>query len=226
VVNSSNFGQTSPVSEVGKEWSLALRTMEIYPEMRNPPASLVRKHYEIEGLSRARQLPVRFLGYALLFSEPRVYRGAQSDWVMVNLKNDPLYYSNGERLIIPAAVCKDLKLILEAGINFDAMYIAHEISKGSLKERSSIPLELVAPPPPLAIQDLERKSQRWWGGIGGFLNTFVEIFSPAVIFENALEYRDPVLFGVLIDQSWRRNDRLMGMWYYVTSWRWPQLNKS
>jgi len=224
----------APVVEVPEgQWSIVLKTLELQPTVQQflgtCPQTLIQQHQKTTALAIDKNLPIRFLGYSPIFTGTRVYRGQGCDWALMNLTSDPLFYANGEKLIIPAAAAADIKTTVKAGINFDAMFIAHEIPIGSVKPGESVPLELIAPPPPPQVKQrlekLEATAETFWQGIGSALKGLVAVGTTAAFLPAAgvlsLAIVDPVLFGVYIDHSWTFNGQPVGMWYYVTHWYWP-----
>lgn len=221
----------APVVEVSEgQWPIVLKTLQLQPTIQGfldiCPQTLVQRHYQAVNLTTEKHLPVRFLGYSPVFTGTRVYRGQGCDWALMNLTNDPLFYSNGDRLIIPSDAAEDIKTILKAGINFDAMFIAHEIPIGSVKPGESVPLELIAPPPPPQVKQrlekLDTSAGTFWQGVGSAIGSIFSIGAvTASAFVLPLAIVDPVLFGVYLDKSWLFQGQPIGMWYYVTHWYWP-----
>jgi hypothetical protein len=113
----------------------------------HPPTALVRRYEKTDALIQKNRLPVRFFGYAPLFSGSLVYPGPKSDWAIMNLPDDPFYSQHNGRLYAPRAVVTDVKKFHDAGLNFDGVFIAHEIPKGSVRRGEDVPFELIAPPP-------------------------------------------------------------------------------
>ncbi|NMC77989.1 MAG: hypothetical protein GYA59_01400 [Chloroflexi bacterium] len=221
----------APVVEVPEgQWPIVLKTLELQPTIQQflgtCPYTLIQQHQKITALATDKNLPIRFLGYSPIFTGTRVYRGQGCDWALMNLTSDPLFYANGEKLIIPAAAAADIKTTVKAGINFDAMFIAHEIPSGSVKPGESVPLELIAPPPPPQVKQrlekLDTAAGTFWQGVGSAIGSILSMgAATATTFALPLAIVDPVLFGVYLDQSWLFQGQPIGMWYYVTHWYWP-----
>lgn len=216
---------------------LALPQMGIVP--RPPLLPQTRAALELDQrfattqhLASRSGLPVPFLGYSSLFSETRLYPGNASDWVMMPLKNDPLFQEYGQRLYAPEDVRQHLGQLHTAGIEMDGLYIAHEITPGVLRPGDPVPVELLRPTPPEHIvrrsQVLERTTRQWWDFVAKTVttsvrvtNTFVQV-GAAVAVQGALGIlRDPILFGVQYHPDWQFNGRPIGQWYYLTQWDWP-----
>jgi hypothetical protein len=228
----------APVVEVTEgQWPVVLKTLEIQPYSNSLPQvtnnPLFKRFHETRTLSDGKNIPVRFLGYAPLFSGTRVYRGQGCDWAMMYLGNDPVYSFHKNKLYAPPPVITDITNIVNAGLKFDAIFIAHEIPQGSVKSGEKVPLELIAPPPSPNVQQrlqfIEDSSKGWWSFVTGAIVSALSAPSiagvAAVGATAALVARDPVLFGVQFDTNWTLNNQPIGLWYYLTHWYWPAVEK-
>lgn len=228
----------APVAEVSEgQWPVVLKTLEIQPVSSLLPQvtnnALFKRYHQTHALSDRKGIPVRFLGYAPLFSGTRVYRGQGCDWAMMYLGDDPVYGFHKNKLYAPPPVITDINNIVNAGVKFDAIFIAHEIPEGSIKSGAPVPLELIAPPPSPSVQQrlqfMESSSKGWWsfvtGAIVGALSVPTIAGVAAVGATAALVARDPVLFGVQFDNNWTVNNKPIGLWYYLTHWYWPAVEK-
>lgn len=206
-------------------WNTALKTLQINPGADfiplQCPHELLKRHNNIEIKTRENNLPVRFLGYNILPNQTCVYPGEKTDWAIMSLKRDPTYYSNGKRMIVPGAVAQQIKNIVNAGVEFDAIYVAHEIPKSSIKPGQDVPIELIAPPaPPEALRRVRKLSsaaEKFWKGIGTATVATAASFTLPLAF---LGTADPVLFGVNINEEWRMKNIPIGMWYFIARWEW------
>lgn len=126
--------------------------------MLRPPIELdLRSRAEVLAESVAQAgLPVPYLGVTPLFLGHRVYRALTCEWVLTPVAEDPLYHDR-DGYPIPRAILRHLKAIQRAGIEFDALYVAHEVERGVVREGGPIPLEAIMPPPPRAVQEVSRK---------------------------------------------------------------------
>lgn len=153
---------------------------EIQPEVYGVPTEaidyLFQRHTEIVSKVEEHHLPIQFLGYAPLFQEMRVYAGQGADWVMMNLTDDPSFKVQQNwvlgpkgRLIVPENVYKDIQSYRKTGIDFDAIFIAHEIDQGQVHSGMPVPVELLLPPIPIELKEkLDREntfSKWWWIGV-------------------------------------------------------------
>jgi len=92
--------------------------------------ALVAMAGEVAAQAAAVGVTITFLGYQPLFSGVRVYAGVHHDWVLASAADDPLI-RRGE-LAIPKAELRILRRMLDAGLDCQAVYLAHEIPKGRL----------------------------------------------------------------------------------------------
>ena len=237
-----NSSQNQVTAVVDSQWIPMMQALGICPTTNpvNPytPSALVQQHTKTQLASQNNQLQVEFLGYAPVFTGTHLFPAEKTDWVMMNLVNDPLYYTNGNRLIVPTVVKEKLDRILATGINFDAIYIAHEIPGGQVMPGEDVPLELIAPPPPPAVvkrsRELGRSSQSLWSFVQESLSKLAVVgkyatttlaLAPIAVASVPIALAatlDPILFGVNFEKTWRVDNQMVGMWYYLTHWYWPE----
>lgn len=89
-----------------------------YPKL----ASLARS---VDNVLTASPGGLEFVGVAPLFDEPRLYRGADSDWLFGPAATDPQVTAGS--FPIPDAQLRFLRELVDQGIDFPAVYIAHEL---------------------------------------------------------------------------------------------------
>jgi hypothetical protein len=94
----------------------------------SPPLTATAR--EVLARADAAGVPIRFLGFQPLFRGVRAYAGVQCDWVVAAAADDPLV-RRGE-LAIPKVELRALRRMLDAGLDCQAIYLAHEIPKGRL----------------------------------------------------------------------------------------------
>ena len=70
-------------------------------------------------------VPVKCLGVQPLFDETRLYAGETSGWVLAPAEDDAHAQSGSFR--VPRAQLADLHRLEYAGLNFPAIYVAHEV---------------------------------------------------------------------------------------------------
>ena len=201
------------------------------PDLDRPiTASLVARHTDLERRAREHQLPVRFGGYHPVFTGHQVVLlpDAPTDWVVMNITQDPVFTSSRKStrkgtLYVPDKVLAEVQRALRAGIDFDSIFIAHEVEKGSVSPHSALDLHTLMPQRPGALAQKHEFRQRtvssFWRGIGRAVSG---MFTAPVTAAAALSQPDldPVLFGVNYDSRFSHNEQAVGMWYYITHWYW------
>jgi hypothetical protein len=194
--------------------------------MARPPAdpSLFERSRALLAHGRASELPIRYLGTMPLFPNHRVYPGRERDWVLLPLAADPLI-QHPDGYPIPTRVLRDLRRIVRGGVDFDALYVAHETLPGAVREGRPIPHAAWLPPPPAAMQRLSRRlgavSGALWtlaalpvaasAAVGGLLNRGAADLGVAVGL-------DPVLLGVVVGRGRRVRSGEPAAWFYLAHW--------
>ena len=187
---------------------------------------------EIIKACMERELPCQFLGIMPLFDGHHVYQGSERDCGLMRLEEDPLYQSR-DGYPMPTQVKERLASIQDAGIDFDAIYVAHEVEKGSLVEGRPIdPLAVIPPPAP----SIRRRSKQL-GSIAAKL--FKVAAAPllawsaaslavasagavAAVGAMAAPLLDPVIFGVVVRPGSRPGPGELGCWFHLAQWRYGE----
>lgn len=180
-------------------------------------------------------VPIRHLGYALPFSSPRLFQGHQSDWVLMNVTEDPAYIYSRNRLIVPKTVLRDLKHYTSLGFDFDAVFIAHELPKGAMQVGERVPIEYILPPPPdtkvQRLAALDRITSSFMRQVyrasasaitGALLAPLLVggvVLGAATGALGAVTGLDPILVGLRLDRS-SPTPLPVASWYYLTHWIW------
>ncbi len=217
-----------PVAEPARAWRLTLATLQIRSSAGEvlvpPPSGLIQRFNETDRISTKKKLPIQFVGYRSMFRGSLVYEGRASDWAIMNLTEDPFYRDHNNWLYAPRQVISDIQRYDALGLRFDAIFIAHELPKGSVRPGSHVPFELLAPPPRAAAQRrlefLEKSSLSVWEWIAKLVGTAAKAPAVAVTALAAAIARDPILFGVQFDPTWKKDLQPIGLWYYLTHWYW------
>jgi len=211
---------------------LTLRIGSPVPDVQvPPPAGLLRRFQEVDRISKASRLPIQFLGYRPLFRGSLVYEGRTSDWAIMNLTADPFFQEHNRLLYAPRRVIRDIQKFDSLGLSFDAIFIAHELPKGSVRPGEQVPFELLAPPPPAAVERrlafLEKNSMSVWKWVERFVGAEAKVGAAASVGVAVAAIRvaaavayDPILFGVHFDRTWHVGCEPIGLWYYLTHWYW------
>ncbi len=190
-------------------------------------------HEQTMAITVRESFPVTLIGAAPALSGMRVYRGQETDWVLMNLSSDPLYTQM--RMPLPNRVKKELKAYVRAGLDFEAIYVAHEIEVGRLTLGQPLTPEMLMPPPrgfAKRAEMLSSASQGLWRiaatvglaavGTAAAMGTVAAATAGAglaPLAAAALTY-DPILFGLHLDRSVSVNGRPLALWYYLTHWNW------
>ncbi|HEU5101919.1 MAG TPA: hypothetical protein VFU22_23015 [Roseiflexaceae bacterium] len=198
--------------------------------IRRPPADpdLFTQGRTILATSRQNGLPIRYLGTMPLFDGHRVYSGDRRDWVLMPIQADPLH-DDRDGFPIPKRVLKDLRMIRRSEIDFDALYIAHEVPMGTVREDRAIPRGLLTPPAPRAMQRLSgylglTSSALWMlatlpiaasAAIGGVLNRGALNLGVTVGL-------DPILLGVLVGHNRPVRSQEPAAWFYLGHWTYNE----
>jgi len=195
----------------------------VFPPIEAP--NLLERHHALLSRARAARLPVRYLGRAPLFDGHRVFPGSYSDWVLINAAADPCV-SDRDGFPIPAAPLKVLRRMEARGIEFDAIYLLHEVPAGAVRAGEPPAVEALLPPPSVRAQRHSRhlglaSTLLWAATLLPLLSstriarTLVNRAAPLGASLHAL---DPAVFGVLVGQA----ERELACWYYLTHWIYNQ----
>jgi hypothetical protein len=190
--------------------------------------NLLARQRAILARDRRDDLSIEFLGTMPLFSGHRVYPGYNRDWALINLADDPLYRDR-DGFPVPKRILKSLRRIQRSGIEFDAIFAAHEVPAGSIREDRPIDAKLLAPPPPAPMQRLSQRlgnaSNLLWmlaglpltasTTIGGMLNRGVAGFGEMIGL-------DPVLLGVAVARGRPVAPPEQSAWFYLGHWAYNQ----
>jgi hypothetical protein len=194
----------------------------------------LQRHWYTMHVSDKNRLGFRPLGLGPVSDDVRVFSGDNCDVVLMNLAEDPLYKTCGNKFPMPMRVSKAVKKITRLGLDFDALYIAHEIPPGIIKTGETIPSELLMPPVPqkasARVDKLNSVTARWWTAVGMTMAMIARITSdlaiaavmaPLAVGAMALAPtgRDPWLLGVNFAQS-RSHQNNLGFWYSIAQWTW------
>lgn len=203
---------------------------------------LAMYHHRILQLKEKHDLPIQQLGPAEIVREPRFYEGDETDWVLMDWKQDPLNRLYDGELVVPDEIKVEIDRIRATGVDFHELYMGHELPKGHGMEHGGVPLEYLVPPTHPAVQQevdeyerrieniritLSRGAEAGAGAatglaaiVGAVAGTAVGVASATAL--GSLMLLDPVLFGVITDESWRVDDQSpqYGLVYVIAAWAW------
>lgn len=167
----------APVAPIPAQPNLVLAQAELSFRRQSsaltiaPPTQIMlQQHQRTMQIVQQQRLPTFFVGYAPAFTGLQLYRGQDSDWTLMNLRDEALFQVLDNNMVLPHDVAEDVFRLHDAGIDFEAIYIAHEIPAGVLPDNAtSVPLELIVPPPSDRQRRMNRlgdQSERLLGGLG------------------------------------------------------------
>lgn len=205
-------------------------------------AVLDRRSTKVVERAREAGVPITYLGMTPLFAEPRACPGPDTDWVIspvTDLKD----------AVVPRVERAALLRLVEAGIEFPMIYIAHEIPKGRLaiQDNGSEPVPQVVTvdhdvaeaavgpvPPPAAASALADRlghnSQRLLHvlamalPIAGAIAAAPFVLAGAAVAAVGALTLDPIVFGVM--PAGQPIPGQPAAWYILARWDWqpaPQL---
>lgn len=194
------------------------------------------RHEQTMAITVRHDFPITLVGAAPALHGTHLFRGTETDWALVNMAQDPLY-THGQ-MSLPEIVKRDLSRYLRAGLNFEAVYVAHEIEAGKLNPGQPLTLDVIAPPPSRGFarraDALSNGVQGMWRGLGkaavGAAKGFGDVLAAGAsigaagaastaFVSTAVSY-DPILFGLHVDRGVVVNGRPLALWYYLTHWNW------
>ncbi len=200
-------------------------------------AVLDRRSTKVQDRAREAGVPIRYVGISALFAETRAYAGPQTDWVI-----GPV--TDLRDAVIPKAERAALVRLVDAGIAFPMIYIAHEVPKGRLAipdadgEPASRPTAVdrteadaaVGPvPPPMAATALAdrlgHRSQHLLQAlamtvpIAGAIVAAPFVLAGAAVAAIGALALDPIVFGVI--PAGPPVPGQPAAWYVLAQWDWP-----
>jgi len=193
-----------------------------------PPAqpALYARQQSVAQRSMQEGLPVRYLGTMPLFAGFRVYPGQAWDWVLVNVAEDPLFHAP-QGFPVPGHILAQLRQVARRGIDFDALYVAHEVTPGRVRPDAPLTLEALMPPPPATVV---RLSNRLGEAAAALWTLGLLPWMPLVVLPQILgiglgiqslgisAWHDPVLLGALVAPGRSPAPGEPAAWFYLTHW--------
>jgi hypothetical protein len=159
-----------------------------------PAERKVRQPAQLHGITDLVQM-----GFSRISDKPQVVTGEETDWLIFPADRDPLYEKR--KLAATPAVRARVTELLNAGIQFDALAIAHEVPVGSYARVRTIDdlQKLIAPPTPRSLSVLATITGCLLDGIGEVLDFIInrKVFIPDP-FGILPPTSDPMLFGAVV----------------------------
>ena len=221
-----------PVSVALREedtWQLAMARR--WPE----DLDLQQRTADIIKTCTDRRLPCQYLGTMPLFAGHRVHQGAERDWALMPLAEDPLYQDR-HGYPMPTQVMETLGSILDTGVTFDVIYVAHEVERDAIVEGQLIDPRTVMPPPAPSAQ---RRSKQLgslaatlfkvaaapllaWGAASLAVGAATAATAAAASAVGAMALLDPVILGVVVRPGSQPQPGEPGCWFYLAHWRYGE----
>lgn len=204
-----------------------LRTM-----LATPPELLARDE-QLRGAATRAGVTLAPLGYAPLFTGQRRYAGEPHAWVICNCADDPLG-RHADGLPLPRAVLERLRHLQRGGADFDALYLAHELERGSLATDEALTLAQLEPAPSAQGTSSARRLavvSRWTWGIAllpGLLASLAAGASLAAFFGTvaaaapAVAALDPILIGASVPRGRPVVAGELACWHELARWAYDE----
>jgi len=169
------------------------------------PPELLRREQTLLAAGQRAGLALEPLGTAPLFAGHRLYPAQPHSWLLANLADDPLC-QHVDGYPVPRAVLRRLQRLHRAGVEVDALYVAHELEPGRVAPGEPLRLEQLEPPSSAAaIAQARRLSSvvRWaWAMALLPLAASAIALGTATVAAVGLRASapalDPILFGAII----------------------------
>lgn len=195
----------------------------LVPYLPNWPALYARQQAVMKK-SEQNGLPVRYLGTMPLFAGFRVYNGQRYDWVLVNAAEDPLF-KDRDGFPVPGRILDELHRIQRSKLDFDVLYVAHEVPRGAVCEGAPLTTEMLMPPPPKAVQRLSDRL----GAVGRALwavaalpviasGTISGLITAGAATVVGLIGLDPIMLGTVVGLDRPVAPGEPAAWFYLGHW--------
>lgn len=175
----------------------------------------------VRSISVKKGVPVQVLGSAPLFDGAKLATRVKPNWALYNLSQDPLWQTG--KFPVPIKHLRRLNTLYRGGIEFDALYAAHELPMDFQADHDRLELSLIEPPPPATAVRLAH-------GLGfatdGILATYAAairkpIKALAVASTSGFAIlRDPVIMGAVIPPGVNPEPGVPAVWFLLAAWRW------
>ena len=125
----------------------------------------------------------------------------------------------------------------QAGVDFDALYVAHELEKGRIREEEPLTAQMVLPPPPREVEQLSEKlgsaAPRMWAAaavpllasaaVSAAIAGAALMVGPALLAAAATcATLDPILLGTIVAPGRPVQPGEAACWFYLAHWRYGE----
>lgn len=193
--------------------------------VNNQPMTIVKPLIDraelVKSSSAVKGIALSILGSAPLFDGAKLATRTKPNWALYNLSYDPLW-QNG-KFPIPVKHLRRLNTLYRGGVEFDALYVAHELPMDFQPDHDRLELRLVEPPPPATAMRLAH-------GLGFATDSILRAYAAAIrkpIKALAVAsttgfavLRDPVLMGAVIPPGINPEPGVPAIWFLLAAWRW------
>lgn len=165
-----------------ERFAMIQQTLSLHPETGS--WQLACRHQALMQVTAYHDLPLLHLGFGTFPNAPRTFRGANTDWVVMDAADDPATKAYGE-LVVPTMISDRIDRIAAAGIDFDGLVIAHEVPKNQIGDDGYAPFEVLAPPYAAESQNqvlqVEGAAERLWASVRSGVDTTAKAIQAAAI---------------------------------------------
>jgi hypothetical protein len=203
---------------------LVLQAQQFQPIAVRPPSSptLYARYNETLILTQTQHLPVRYIGTMPLTTGQQIYPGQQYDWALMSAHNDPLMQDK-DGYPMPKRVINVLNRIHRAGLEFDDIYIAHELPKGIVQPGQPVTAAMLMPPPSRRMVQLSNRlgnlSSALWSVAAFPLFALGKVAEAAATVSVGL---DPIVMGVVVGKNRPVQPGEPAAWFYLTHWAYNE----
>jgi hypothetical protein len=152
------------------------------------------------------------------------------DWVLLDAASDPLLKEpNG--FPVPDRVLRDLRRVADR-VEFDAIYVAHEVPRGAVTEEGPPRVEAFLPPAPPEVARLSKRlggtSAALWTlaaaplVLAGLLGGLVLAGTAVVAAMGTTIGLDPVLLGVIVRPGHAPATGEPAAWFHLGHWTYGE----
>lgn len=126
----------------------------------------------------------------------------------------------------PSEFYDELRCVRRSGVDFDALYVAHEVHRGSVRQGARLTAEMLTPPPPRTVQQLSH-SLGTAGRIAWAIATLPIIVASGVVggpitagtaAAVSMVGLDPILLGVVVGLNRPVVPGEPAAWFYLDHW--------
>lgn len=187
-------------------------------------------------------LPLRYFANAPLFDGHRLYQTDSDDWVLMPIEDDPLFQYFKDKLYVPEKNIAEIEAVTNAGIDFDRIYIAHELPDNADFKDGRVSARSIAPAPSIIAQrqanQLNQQTNTLWKRTSQTVETMSKmvagiatiavgtavavVAAPATLTLGLAAGLDPILFGVNLTPDFTNEGQQIGEWFYITHWFWNE----